>query len=87
MTDMGAGKETDMDDLQQEKDKVAPEQTPFKPERMSLTDRLALVGVVLSLLFLVFFMIDGAVMNFQCSFTDFIQFKCNRWDAAFKKWE
>jgi hypothetical protein len=49
--------------------------------------RLTLALVVAMLLILVFMMVDGAVMNFQCSFWDFITFKCNRWDAAFKPWQ
>ena len=49
--------------------------------------RLTMTLVVVMLLGLVFMMVDGAVMNFQCSFTDFITFKCNRWDAAFKPWK
>jgi len=49
--------------------------------------RLTLALVVAMLLILVFMMVDGAVINFQCSFWDFITFKCNRWDAAFKPWQ
>ena len=49
--------------------------------------RLTLTLVVAMLLLLVFMMVDGAVFNFQCSFWDFITFKCNRWDAAFKPWQ
>jgi len=48
--------------------------------------RLTMALVVLLLLGLVFMMIDGAVINFQCSFWDFVTAKCNRWDAAFKPW-
>ncbi|MEQ9641423.1 MAG: hypothetical protein RIM84_15480 [Alphaproteobacteria bacterium] len=50
-------------------------------------DRLAIAMVVVVLLILGFLMVDGAVMNFQCSFWDFITFECNRWDAGFKRWE
>ena len=49
--------------------------------------RLTLTLVVAMLLLLVFMMVDGAVFNFQCSFWDFITFKCNRWDAGFKPWK
>jgi len=49
--------------------------------------RLTMALVVVMLLGLVFMMVDGSVINFQCSFTDFITFKCNRWDAAFKPWK
>ena len=48
--------------------------------------RLTMTLVVVLLLVLVFMMVDGAVMNFQCSFWDFITLECNRWDAAFKPW-
>ena len=43
------------------------------------TDRLAIALVILSLLALLFMMIDGSIMNFRCSFTEFITFQCNRW--------
>jgi hypothetical protein len=49
--------------------------------------RLTMALVVVLLVGLVFMMVDGAIMNFQCSFWDFITFKCNRWDAAFKPWQ
>ena len=42
-------------------------------------DRLAIALVVLCLLALLFMMIDGSIMNFRCSFTEFITFQCNRW--------
>ena len=42
-------------------------------------DRLAIALVILSLLALLFMMIDGSIMNFRCSFTEFITFQCNRW--------
>ncbi len=50
-------------------------------------DRLAIAIVIVVLLILGFLMIDGAIMNFQCSFWDFITLKCNRWDAGFKPWQ
>ena len=49
-------------------------------------DRLGIAGVILSLLILLFFMFDGSIMNFQCSFTEFLSFKCNRYDARPKPW-
>ena len=42
-------------------------------------DRLAIALVILSLLALLFMMIDGSIINFDCSFTQFITFQCNRW--------
>jgi len=52
-----------------------------------LKDRLAIAGAVLSLLVLLFMMIDGAIINFRCSFSQFITFECNRWDARWKPWD
>ena len=53
----------------------------------STKDRLAIAMVIVFLLILGFMMVDGAVMNFRCSFMDFITFECNRWDARFKPWD
>jgi hypothetical protein len=50
-------------------------------------DRLAIASAILSLLLLVYFMFEGAMMNFQCSFTEFLSFKCNRYDARLKPWD
>lgn len=51
-----------------------------------IKDRLAIAGVVIALVVLLFMLVDGAVINFQCSFTQFITLECNRWDASFKRW-
>lgn len=51
-----------------------------------LKDRLAIAGVIVSLLLLLYFMFEGSVMNFQCSFTEFVSFKCNRYDARPRPW-
>lgn len=45
----------------------------------AIKDRLAIVAVVLVLAFLVFMMFDGAIVNFRCTFAEFITFECNRW--------
>lgn len=50
-------------------------------------DRLAIALVVVSLLVLVFFMIDGTIFNMRCSFWQFVTFECNRWDARWKPWD
>ena len=51
-----------------------------KDERwLVFKDRLAIALVILSLLALLFMMIDGSIINFDCSFTQFITFQCNRW--------
>ena len=52
-----------------------------------LKDRLAIASVILALLVLLFMMIDGAIINFRCSFSQFITFECNRWDARWKPWD
>ena len=49
-------------------------------------DRLAIAGVIGSLVLLLYFMFDGSIMNFQCSFTEFLSFKCNRYDARPGPW-
>ncbi len=45
----------------------------------AIEDRLAIVAVVLVLAFLVFMMFDGAIVNFRCTFSEFITLECNRW--------
>lgn len=52
-----------------------------------IKDRLAIAGVICVLVLLVLMMIDGSVMNFQCSIYDFLAFECNRWDTTFKPWK
>ena len=65
-----------------------PQDEASKSERRAaMKDRLSMVGVVLILLVLVLMMIDGSIMNFQCSLWEFVTFECNRWDASFKRWE
>lgn len=49
-------------------------------------DRLAITSVIVSLLLLFYFMVDGSIMNFQCSFTEFLSAKCNRYDAHPRPW-
>ena len=44
-----------------------------------VSDRLAIVAVVLVLAFLVFMMFDGSITNFRCTFAEFVTFECNRW--------
>jgi len=60
---------------------------PSRDDRWAtIKDRLAIVGVVIALLLLLFMMVDGSIMNFRCSFVQFITFECNRWDASDKPW-
>jgi uncharacterized integral membrane protein len=65
--------------------------TPEKPGSRGkwpvIKDRLAMAGVVVVLLVLVFLMIDGSIVNMRCSFWQFITLECNRWDARWKPWD
>ncbi len=47
-----------------------------------IKDRLAIVAVILVLALFLFLMIDGSIMNFRCSFVQFITFECNRWTGG-----
>ncbi len=53
---------------------------------LALKDRLAVMAVLVAPLVLLFMMLDQAVINFRCSFGDFITFDCNRlgqiWEAS-----
>ena len=51
-----------------------------------IKDRLAIAAVILSLVFLLFLMVDGSIVNFRCTFVQFVTFECNRWDASWKPW-
>lgn len=42
-------------------------------------DRLAIVAVILVLALLGFMMVDGSIVNFRCTFAEFITLECNRW--------
>jgi hypothetical protein len=50
-------------------------------------DRLGIAGVIVALVLLFYFMFEGSIMNFQCSFTEFLSFKCNRYDARPRPWD
>jgi hypothetical protein len=52
-----------------------------------LKDRLGIAGVIVALLLLLYAVFEGSIMNFQCSFTEFLSFKCNRYDARPKPWD
>ena len=45
----------------------------------TIKDRLAIVAVILALALLGFLMVDGSIVNFRCTFAEFITFECNRW--------
>ena len=60
---------------------------PHDSERWAVVkDRLAIAGVILSLVLLLFLMVDGSIVNFRCTFMQFITLECNRWDASWKPW-
>ena len=44
-----------------------------------IKDRLAIIAVILVLAFFVFMMFDGSIVNFRCTFAEFVTFECNRW--------
>jgi hypothetical protein len=55
-------------------------QAPKENKRWSrIRDRLAFTAVILVLAILLFLMIDGSIVNFRCTFAEFITFECNRW--------
>ncbi|MGI9424544.1 MAG: hypothetical protein ACR2PA_15225 [Hyphomicrobiaceae bacterium] len=64
-----------------------PKQPWFDNSWLAWKDRLGIMGVLIALLLLFFFMFTDASLNFQCSVTDFITFKCNRFDREFKPWD
>lgn len=60
---------------------------PANDRWAAVKDRLGIFGVILAVLVLLFFLVDGAVENFRCSFGQFVTFQCNRWDARPKPWD
>ena len=68
-------------------EKSLDDQEPQESKWVIIKYRLSIVAVVVVLLLLVLMMIDGSVMNFQCSLYDFLSFECNRWDTTFKPWK
>lgn len=64
-----------------------PKQSGFDGSWAAWKDRLGIVGVLIALALLFFFMFTDASLNFQCSVTDFFMMKCNRFNREFKKWK
>ena len=64
-----------------------PKKSGFDSSWAAWKDRLGIAGVLIALLLLFLFMFTDASINFQCSVTDFVMMKCNRFDRTFKKWE
>ncbi len=62
-------------------------QSGFDNSWAAWKDRLGIAGVLVVLVMLFFFMFTDASLNFQCSVTDFVMMKCNRFKRTFKKWE
>lgn len=58
-------------------DIVTPEKK--KGRWATLKDRLAIVAVILVLALLAFLMVDGSIVNFRCTFAEFVTLECNRW--------
>lgn len=56
-----------------------PEREPGKGRWAKIKDRLAIVAVILVLALLGFMMVDGSIVNFRCTFAEFVTFECNRW--------
>ena len=67
--------------------KQEPKRSGFDGSWAAWKDRLGVIGVVLALFLLLFFMFTDASLNFQCSVTDFIMMKCNRLNREFKPWD
>jgi hypothetical protein len=64
-----------------------PGKTPDAASKWAVfKDRLSIGLAIAALLLLLFFMFDGTIMNFQCSFTEFLSFKCSRYDARPRSW-
>jgi hypothetical protein len=53
----------------------------------AVKDRLGIAGAILLLLLLFVMLVDGAVVNHQCSVTEFLGSECSRWDARFRPWD
>ena len=49
------------------------------PDWRVIKDWLTIVAVLVALLCIVFMMLDMVMINFKCSFGEFITFECNRW--------
>ena len=56
-----------------------PDTGPGKGRWATVKDRLAMVAVILVLALLGFLIMDGWVVNFRCTFVEFVTFECNRW--------
>lgn len=64
-----------------------PEPTGFDNSWAAWKDRLGIGAVIIALLVLFFFMFTDASLNFQCSVTDFLMLKCNRFKREFTPWD
>ena len=64
-----------------------PKQPGFDGSWAAWKDRLGIAAVLIVLALLFLFMFTDASLNFQCSVTDFIMMKCNRFNREFKPWK
>jgi hypothetical protein len=64
-----------------------PQRTGFDNSWAAWKDRLAISGVLVALVLVLFFMFTDASMNFQCSVRDFFMLKCNRFQRDFVPWD
>lgn len=67
--------------------KKESKQSAFDNSWAAWKDRIGIASVLVALVMLLFFMFTDASLNFQCSVTDFIMMKCNRFDREFKPWD
>lgn len=64
-----------------------PKQSGFDNSWAAWKDRLGIGAVLLALIMLLFFMFTDSSLNPQCSVTEFIMMKCNRFDRKFVPWD
>lgn len=71
----------------EDSEKVLRDQEAQESKWVMIKYRLSIAAVIGVLVLLGLMMVDGSVMNFQCSIYDFLSFECNRWDTEFKPWK
>jgi hypothetical protein len=67
-------------DLLRQRESAGPEDEQDESGRWAvIKDRIAIAAVILVLALLLFLMVDGSIVNFRCTFAEFVSFECNRW--------